>query len=148
MGAVRAKWVRCPELWLFACLSACALISGARFEDDSYGHYARSLLQIQGADYTTWITDVWNRPLPGLVYGLGSYAGLGGARVCAAGLALGAAHLTARVTERILPADVRPSRAMLLLGYFSQPAVLRDSFVTMTELPAAFFVAASLFFLI
>jgi hypothetical protein len=132
-----------PELWIWGLFSLVAAVSGPRLDDDSYGHYARSTRQIIGLDLSAWVTDVWNKPLPGLAYGLGSLLGLWGARSVACAFTAGAAYFTRKLLLTLLPGSPRVALAATLL-FFSQPALLKDAFVTMTEVPAAMFVAWSL----
>lgn len=132
-----------PELWIWALFSAVAAVSGPRLDDDSYGHYARSTRQVLGLDLSAWITDVWNKPLPGLAYGLGSLLGLWGARVVACAFTAGAAYHTRRLVTALLPRSPWVGIAATVF-FFAQPALLKDAFVTMTEVPAALFVAWSL----
>lgn len=135
---------RIPELWIFLVLLGLAAVGGPRFDDDSYGHYARSTRQVLGFDLLTWVTDVWNKPLPGLAYGLGSLNGLWGARAVACVFTVCAAYFTRRLVESWWPKSWQVSAAALLL-FFSQTALLKDAFVTMTEVPAAMFLAWSLY---
>ena len=144
-SATRATLAHTPEAWLGAILLALAAISGTRPEDDSLQHYARSLVQVWGLQFDTWITDVWNKPLTGLAFGLAGGAGLFGARALSVGISVYTAHLTARLCEHLLPNWARPSRALSLCVFMAQMAVLKDAFVTMTELPAAMFLALALF---
>lgn len=120
-----------------------AVVSGERFDDDSYGHYARSTQQVLGVDWATWVTDVWNKPLPGLAFGLGSLLGISGARWVSCLSTAGAAYFTRRLVARWLPVEQANPWFVTLL-FFSQLALLKDAFVTMTEIPAAMFVAWAL----
>ncbi len=124
-----------------------AAVSGPRLDDDSYGHYARSTRQVLGLDLRAWVTDVWNKPLPGLAYGMGSALGVWGARAVACSFTAAAAYFTRTLVQALLagastsPAIVGWSATLL---FFAQPALVKDAFVTMTEIPAAMFVAWSL----
>lgn len=148
VAASRRWWAevlrRTPELWILGVLWILAALSGPRLDDDSYGHYARSTRYILGLDLSSWITDVWNKPLPGLAYGLGSLLGAWGARAVACSFTVGAAYFTRKLLTSLLPRSSMVSTGTTLL-FFAQPALVKDAFVTMTEVPAAMFVAWSLY---
>src|SRR5262245_58632804 len=70
-------------LWSAALFALLGLISGPRLDDDSYQHFAHSVEQVSRLDFTLWLTDLWNKPLPGLVYGVSGLLGLAAARLVA-----------------------------------------------------------------
>ncbi len=88
--------------------------------------------------------DLWNKPLPGLIYGVAGLLGIAGARLVSVAFTVATAVLTARLCERLIPFENRRNSWTFALFFVAQMAVLKDSFVTMTEIPAAFFLALSL----
>ncbi len=133
-----------PEFSIFGLLLLLACVSGQRLEDDSYGHYARSKQQVLNLDLSAWVIDVWNKPIPGLLYGLGSAGGLWGARGVAGLVCVTTLYFTRRLVECWLPLTQR-GRWWIAGLLMAQLPLLKDAFVTMTELPAAGFVAVALY---
>ena len=122
-------------------LALLAVVSGPRLDDDSYRHFARSVQAVASLDGRGLITNLWNKPLTGLIYGVTGLLGLTAARLAAVALTMLTLHLTVELCQVLLP---RAVRWPMLLLFVSQPALLRDAFVTMTEIPAACCLASSL----
>jgi len=126
------------ELWLLiALLLALGAISGLRPEDDSYQHFARSYQQVAELDVRAWLLDLWNKPLPGLLYGVPGQLGVVAARCVAVALTVATAWLSAELCVHWIPDALRAARWPLIVLFMSQLALLKDAFVTMTEIPAA-----------
>ena len=135
-----AAEARTAALWSAAVFALFALVSGPRLDDDSYQHFAHSVEQVSKLDFALWLTDLWNKPLPGLAYGVSGLLGLAAARLLAAGLSAGTVYLTVRLCQQLVP----ESRWIALI-MVSQLAFLKDAFVTMTEIPAAFALVSCLY---
>lgn len=93
---------------------------------------------------SAWLLDVWNKPLTGLLYGVAGLLGLHAARLVSVGLTVATGFLTALLCRRLVPTHLANGLWFAVVFFAAQMAVLKDAFVTMTEVPAAFFVALSL----
>lgn len=129
---------------LLALLAVASLVSGLRLDDDSYQHFARSFQQVSTLNLSAWLLDIWNKPLTGLLYGTVGLFGLHAARLVSVGLTVATALLTALLCKRLVPERLAGGLWFAVVFFAAQMAVLKDAFVTMTEGPAAFFVALAL----
>lgn len=125
-------------------LSVCALVSGLRLDDDSYQHFGRSVHQLGTCDFAALLTDVWNKPVPALLYGVPGLLGIDAARLVSVALVVVTAWLTLQLCLQLVPEALRGARWTYVVLFATQLAVLKDAFVTMTELPAAACLALSL----
>jgi hypothetical protein len=125
-------------------LGLLAFVSGPRIGDDSFQHFGRSVLEFSAFSLRAWVTDTWNKPMNGLLYGIPGQLGLGAARLVSVGMTVASAFFTLRIGERLIPERLQGPRWAIPLLFISQMAVLKDTFVTMTELPAGFFIALAL----
>jgi hypothetical protein len=130
---------------LLACFFAViAAVSAVRVGDDSFQHFGRSVQQVSELAVAKWLLDTWNKPLNGLLYGFAGMAGLTPARLVSVALSLGTAFFCLRIVERVVPKALRGPSWTIVLLYLGQLAVIKDVFVTMTEIPAGFFLTCGL----
>jgi hypothetical protein len=130
--------------WAAALLCVLSAVSGQRLDDDSYQHFARSVAQVATLDVAGWLTDVWNKPIPGLLFGVPGLVGLDVARWASVGTSVAMLYLTVEIGVNVIPVELRAPRWAMLALALSQPDFLRDAFVTMTETSAACCLALSL----
>jgi hypothetical protein len=112
--------------------------------DDSYAHFAQSVAFVRAGNWAELWQDTWNKPLPGLIYGVSGQWGILAARWTGIAFVVAAAALSYGAMRRMLGTGI--SGAAVLIGlWFAQLALFPQAFLTMTELLAAFWLAAGLF---
>jgi hypothetical protein len=127
---------------LFATLAA---ITSLELDNDSYEHFTTSVQVLQSGNVHDLVLDLWNKPLPGLLYGLPGLAGILWARLTSVLVTLGLVWCVRDVWRHIARDSAVPT-AVILVAVVFQTAVLNQTYVTMTELPAALALAAGLSF--
>ncbi len=76
---------------------------GPRLDDDSYTHFAVSVLTVAELDWRSLITDTWNKPLTTILYGVaGLVGGLGLSRTVSVLLVVATALLIRKILEQWL----------------------------------------------
>lgn len=143
---------RLPSLYrVLAALSVALMVAGSvsslRIDDDSYQHFARSVIQLSTFAWRTLATDVWNKPIIAIIYGIPGLLGIVAARWVSVAATVGAAYFTARLSSVLVVGDAKLAPWIPAILFATQLAVLNDSFVTMTEIPAAFLLSLSLWLL-
>jgi len=121
--------------WL--ALGVLAGVHGLGLRSDSYEHFASSVKVVATLDWRALFTNLWNKPLPTLAYGVFGQWGLLAARLVSDTLTVGTAICVWDAARRLWPADARIQPAWVVVAFVFQLAVLPESFITMTELPAA-----------
>ncbi|MFO7178367.1 MAG: DUF2079 domain-containing protein [Pseudomonadota bacterium] len=142
MGSAPRSQERTPLVVTFAALALLGVVGHLRVDDDSFQHFTRSVEQVRALDWRTFATDVWNKPLPGLVYGIPGLLGIECARLASVAITTAAAGFTLALA-RGLGVSATPAWVVVIF-FLAQPPVLRDGFTTMTELPAALLLVAAL----
>lgn len=133
-------------LWIVLSLLfvGMALAHSLRLDDDSYAHFAVSVETVRSFDIHKLVTDTWNKPWTGVVYGTTGLMGIHVARMASVGFCLLSAFLLGRIAERhfrLSPFAADISAAVLFLF---TPALLPQVFLTMTEQLAAFLLVLGL----
>lgn len=121
-----------------------ALVGAQRLSGDPFQHYAVSVDQLRRWDSQGILTNVWNKPVVSLLYGLPGLIDERVARIVAALVTCSMVYLSGLSIHRALDQRLSVTAGMALTA--TQLAVLRHGFVTMTEIPAALCLAAALFF--
>jgi hypothetical protein len=132
---------------LSVVLLVVAAVSSLRVDDDSYQHYARSVVQLETLAWRTWVTDIWNKPIIAIVYGIPGLLGIVAARWASVLATVVTAYFTSRISSVVVVGDTKLAPWIPVILFATQFAVLSDAFVTMTEVPAACAVALSLWLL-
>lgn len=118
---------------------------GPRLDDDSYTHFAVSVLTVAELDWRSLVTDTWNKPLTTMMYGVaGLVGGLGLSRSVSVLLVLMTAILVRKILELWLGWGSRQYPWFVPAFFLLQIGLLPQSFLTMTEQVAAALLAASL----
>ncbi len=113
--------------------------------EDSYNHFQTSVEVWENRDWKMLVTDTWNRPFPTVFYGILGQWGLIPARWVNVFFTLMTGLLTYKLAGLLLSAQIK-EHPWTLVGFFiCQLVVLPQSFMTMTELMAAFLLACGLF---
>src|SRR5690606_16335308 len=94
MGPAARSPDRAPLVAAFAVLTVLAVVGHLRVDDDSYQHFTRSVEQVRALDWRTFTTDVWNKPLPGLLYGVAGQLGIELARLVSVAITTATAGFT------------------------------------------------------
>src|SRR5436190_839783 len=68
-------------LMLFVLLGAVAAVGGFRVSDDSFQHFVKSVEVVRRHDFARLVTDIWNKPVPMVLYGVSGLAGIVSARL-------------------------------------------------------------------
>lgn len=124
-----------------------AFFHSFRLDDDSFAHFCVSIDAVGNHNWRALITDTWNKPIPGLLYGFTGQFGIEVARLASVLVSIMSAILVYRVAvNRLGGSDIFPPITAIAF-YLCQSAVFPQSFLTMTELLAAFFLALGLFLL-
>lgn len=113
-----------------------AWVGAFRLGGDAYQHFVRSVGPFRDGEPWLILTDVWNKPLIGLLYGLSGLAGFEAARTTAALVTGAALLLTYRAALSSFGAH-RSSAFWAAALFGVQLGVLKDGFTTMTEIPSA-----------
>ncbi len=130
---------------LMILLPLCAWYS-EDLPNDSYQHFQASVEVWQELNWEKWIVDTWNKPLPSLLYGISGQWGMFSARFLSAVLTIITGILTYWFADFLMGAHLR-NHPWTFVGFFlCQLAVLPQSFLTMTELTAAFVLILGLCF--
>jgi hypothetical protein len=124
-------------------LAGCAITGHLRYDDDSLQHFNMSVGYIRRADFLGLFSDMWNKPIPGLLYGTTGLFGLYAARLAGVFMVVCTAYMTHRVACYLMPGVVI-SPWVSVAAFFFQMPVLSQATLTMTELPAAFFIGLGL----
>jgi hypothetical protein len=131
-----------PGLRIFAlvwlALAILARVHGLGLRSDSYEHFASSVKVIATLDWRALLVNLWNKPLPTLLYGVSGQLGLFAARLVSVSLTVATAVCVWDATRKLWPSSARIHPSWVAVAFVFQLAVLPESFVTMTELPAAF----------
>ncbi|MBF0288412.1 MAG: hypothetical protein HQM14_11390 [SAR324 cluster bacterium] len=114
--------------------------------NDSYQHFQTSVDVWQALDWKSWIVDTWNKPFPSLLYGISGQWGISSARFVSVLLTMVTGLLTYWLADFLMQSNLRKHPWTFVGFFFCQLAVLPQSFLTMTELPAAFLLILGLCF--
>ncbi len=121
--------------WLGLCLIAWAF--SLDLAGDSYHHYWASVDVVRHFDWRSLILDIWNKPLTGLLYGIPGQVSLLAARAVGASVVTLSMLCIADAATHLWKARIRPKPVWVIVATLFQASVLPESFLTMTELPAA-----------
>jgi hypothetical protein len=125
-------------------LAVLALVTSLRPWDDSYAHYAVSVQALHSFDWRSLLFDTWNKPLPGLLFGITGLACISCARLASVIVTIVTGLFLIKVLRRTLPGLDALHPAVWVGFLVCQQAVLPQSYLTMTELLAAFLMVAGL----
>ncbi len=122
----------------FLFLILLASLYGYQFHEDAYQHFQTSVEAVAQGHWTSLLTDTWNKPLPALIYGFCGQWGLTAARMASVVLTFFTGWLIFLVVQHWFNVSLQ-NHPWTWVGFFLfQLAVLPQSFLTMTELIAAF----------
>lgn len=130
---------------MFALLGLLCVITSLRIHDDSFAHYSSSVAYIRDWNLTGLLLDLWNRPIPALLYGIPGLLGIDAARLVGAALVVLTGATIWLFFRRLFADTVTVPFSAWIVFFLLQRPVLEDAPVTMTELPAAFFLSAGLY---
>jgi hypothetical protein len=131
--------------YITACLILLSLawIYTPELKTDALTHYLNSVGVVRRLSFYDFFTDVWDKPIPILLYGIPGQLGLFFARASAVIITIATIYFLKHLSEKLLDQKVDGWEAVIL--YLSILTVFGQSFLTMTELPAAFFLAWGLY---
>jgi hypothetical protein len=134
-----------PLLFFFLILCITAFVYTIDDGSDAFQHYLQSLTYLSTFNFKAITLSVWDKPMPIFLYGVsGLVGGIYGARLLSIFLCLTTAFMTlSLVRRRIEGAQDIPGSAVIL--FILILPVFLQSFLTMTELIAGFFLAWSLY---
>jgi hypothetical protein len=114
--------------------------------DDSYLHFQSSVNLWKNHLWKDAIIDIWNKPIPILLYGGIGQWGIFFSRLISILLTFATCNILARIIEKIFPLSGANPRLLSFYFFFCQLNVMPQSFLTMTELPAAFLLTVGIYF--
>jgi hypothetical protein len=130
-GSARSSEFRVALLAAAVALGGLAAYSGEQFKGDPLAHYHRAA--VAPANFRSFATDRWTRPVPRALYALGAPLGVDGAAVVpvlVALLALGASIVVLRRCD-----GSGAGALAVAVGFLAQPAALDSGHLTLTSGP-------------
>ncbi len=133
-------------LLFFLCLSLLSAFSSEQLNEDSYQHFQTSVEVWKTSNWKELVTDTWNRPFSAFFYGIAGQQGLTSARLVSVFLAFLTSLGIYKIICCISKHSIEGNFLIPIAVFFGQLPILPESFVTMTEIPAAFLLAWGVFF--
>ncbi|MGA2072490.1 MAG: hypothetical protein ABSH52_03210 [Terriglobia bacterium] len=126
---------------LFALLS---YFHTPEFRGDAFPHFLDAVNAVSHFNIRDIVVNIWDKPIPTVLYGIPGLAGLFFARLASVVLVLLTACFTLDLARRFIR-NMEGSPALTVVFFLMLVPVFLQTFVTMTELPAAFFLSYGLY---
>jgi len=131
-------------LIFFLIFAALSYIYTPELRTDAFSHFLHSVDAVSHLKIQNIVTNVWDKPIPLIIYGVSGLAGLFFARLASVILVLLTAYFILNLARRFIR-NMEGSPALTIVFFLLLIPVFGQTFLTMTELPAAFVLSFGLF---
>ena len=131
-------------LFFLILFSILCYIYTPELKTDSFCHFLNSVRIITSLDFKSLATNIWDKPIPIIIYGIPGVLGLFFSRLAGAILVLFTAYFTCKLAHFYIK-NIPEDSILTIVFFLLMIPVFGQAFVTMTELPAAFILVLGLY---